>query len=102
MAARVKKLRHDENTRGKIQASQLINRLSDHVLGTVDLKPTQVQAALGLLRKVMPDLSSSQVETTIKRDATDFTLAELVAIAKGGSEGSGQEADGPDQSDSVH
>lgn len=61
MAPRVNKVRHDENTRAKIQASQLINRLEDHVLGAVDMKPTQVQAALGLLKKSVPDLSAVTV-----------------------------------------
>jgi len=59
------KIRHDDETRAKIKTSQLINRLSDHVLGTVDLKPTQVAAALGLLRKTIPDLSQAENKTEI-------------------------------------
>lgn len=62
MPARVKKIRHDDETRAKIQASQLINRLTRHVLGEVDMTSTQVSAALGLLRKTLPDLSA--VETS--------------------------------------
>lgn len=65
MAARTKKIRHDEETRAKIKTSQLINRLSNHVLGTVDLKPTQVAAALGLLKKTMPDLAASENKTEV-------------------------------------
>jgi hypothetical protein len=65
MAARSMKIRHDDETRAKIKTSQLINRLSDHVLGTVDLKPTQVAAALGLLRKTIPDLSQAENKTEI-------------------------------------
>lgn len=65
MAARSVKIRHDEETRAKIKTSQLINRLSDHVLGKVDLKPTQVTAALGLLRKTIPDLSSAENKTEV-------------------------------------
>lgn len=64
MAARTKKIRHDGETRAKIQTSQLINRLEDHVLGKVDMKPTQVTAALGLLKKSIPDLSA--VESSIE------------------------------------
>lgn len=59
------KIRHDDETRAKIKTSQLINRLSDHVLGTVDLKPTQVAAALGLLRKTIPDLSAAENKTEV-------------------------------------
>lgn len=62
MAARTKKIRHDENTRLKIQAAQLINRLSDHANGKVDLSPTQVRAIEVLLRKTLPDLSDVRME----------------------------------------
>ena len=60
MAARTRKIRHDDETRAKIQSSQLINRLTDHVLGASILDPSQVSAALGLLRKTIPDLSASE------------------------------------------
>lgn len=67
VAARSKKIRHDEETRAKIQASQLINRLTGHVLGNFEMPASAVTAALGLLRKVMPDLSSAEIksETTV-------------------------------------
>ena len=65
MAARIKKIRHDEETRAKIQTSQIVNRLQDHVLGKVDLKPTQVASALGLLKKTIPDLSASENKTEV-------------------------------------
>lgn len=78
MAARIRKIRHDDETRAKIQTSQLINRLSDHVLGTVDLSPTQVTAALGLLKKTLPDLS--QVDAINENINTDFVIgAEAVS-----------------------
>ena len=62
MAARTKKIRHDENTRMKIQAAILINRLSDHATGKVDLSSTQVRAIEVLLRKILPDLSDVRME----------------------------------------
>jgi hypothetical protein len=65
MAARTRKIRHDDETRAKIRSSQLINRLESHVLGKLDLKPTQVAAALGLLRKTIPDLSSAENKTEV-------------------------------------
>lgn len=58
MAARINKIRHDEETRSKIQASQLINRLREHALGNVELSQTQVRAIEILLRKTLPDLSA--------------------------------------------
>lgn len=60
MAARTRKIRHDDETRAKIQASQLVNRLTDHVLGKAEMSATQVTAALGLLRKSIPDLAAIQ------------------------------------------
>lgn len=62
MPARTRKVRHDDLTRARIKTTQLINRLSDHVLGVVDLKPTQVTAALGLLKKTLPDLTSTELK----------------------------------------
>lgn len=62
MAARIKKIKHDENTRLKIQAAQLINRLTAHAEGTVDMSSTQVRAIEILLRKILPDLSDVKME----------------------------------------
>jgi hypothetical protein len=60
MAARTRKVRHDAATRTKIQTSQLVNRLTAHVLGEVEMSPSQVTAGLGLLRKSLPDLATVQ------------------------------------------
>lgn len=57
MAAR-KDLRHSDEVRAKIQTSQLINRLTDHVLNDTEMSKSQVSAALGLLKKTLPDLQS--------------------------------------------
>ena len=53
-------VRHQEDVRKKIQASQLINRLEKHVYGDVELSTTQVRAAEILLKKCIPDLSQIQ------------------------------------------
>jgi hypothetical protein len=58
MAARVNKIRHDDETRAKIQTSQLINRLQDHVFGQAEVSATQMKAIELLLRKTLPDLSA--------------------------------------------
>ena len=44
--------------RDKIRNSNILNALVEHVEGRRDMSATQVTAGLGLLRKVMPDLSS--------------------------------------------
>jgi hypothetical protein len=57
MAAR-KNLAQTEKTREKIKTSQLINRLQNHVLRNTAMSATQVSAALGVLRKVLPDIEA--------------------------------------------
>lgn len=63
MPARVRKIRHDEETRKKIQTSQLLNRLHDHIFGNVDISQTQMKAIEILLKKTLPDLSAIQIST---------------------------------------
>lgn len=51
--------RHHEDTRKKIRAAQLINRLEKHVMADSPIMDaSQVNAAKALLNKVLPDLSS--------------------------------------------
>jgi hypothetical protein len=59
MAERLRKF-HQDDVRGKIQASQLINRLTDHALSQNDVKldQSQVRAIEVLLKKVLPDLQA--------------------------------------------
>lgn len=61
MAARMKKF-HQDDVRAKIQASQLINRLTDHALGIIELKSEQVRSIDILLKKALPDLQSVSIE----------------------------------------
>ena len=60
MATRLN-LRHSETVRTKIQASQLINRLTNHALGEVELSQTQIAAIKILLDKSVPNLSAVAV-----------------------------------------
>lgn len=52
--------------RVKIQNSNILSSLIRHVEGQQDMTPTQVSAGLGLLKKVLPDLSSTTIEGTGK------------------------------------
>jgi hypothetical protein len=70
MAARIRKIKHDENTRLKIQAAQLINRLTAHANGEVEMSATQVRAIEILLRKILPDLSDVKMDV----DAAPITF----------------------------
>ena len=60
MARPIGKL-HQDDVRAKIQASQLINRLTDHALKGTELSATQIKAIEILLRKSIPDLSSVEL-----------------------------------------
>ncbi len=62
MPARVNKIRHDDETRAKIQAAQIINRFQDCLNGKIVLDPQQVSVGKALLNKVLPDLSSTTLE----------------------------------------
>lgn len=57
MAARIHLTQNDE-TRKKIQTSQLLNRLESHVFNDVKMSQTQIKAAEILLKKTLPDLSA--------------------------------------------
>lgn len=63
MAARIKKIRHDEDTRAKIQAAYYINRLHDHIVGKVSMSDSQIKAAKILLDKSLPNLSDVKLDT---------------------------------------
>jgi hypothetical protein len=71
MASRKNRIYQSEKTREKIRTTQLKNRLEAYALGENDpstskpvmMEQGQVKAALGLLAKVMPDLSAADITT---------------------------------------
>lgn len=69
MAARLNP-RHQEMIREKIRASQLVNFLEDHVLEGREAKDSQIRAALGLLKKCVPDLQSTEISGGENEDGT--------------------------------
>lgn len=62
MAARTLRPRHQDEIREKIKTTQLLNRLTDHALGKLNkpMDATQVSAALGVVRKALPDLTATE------------------------------------------
>lgn len=73
MAARIKKIRHDEETRMKIKVAHLINVLQNHAEGKIEvIAPTRIRAIEILLKKVLPDLSDVKVEHNV--DGVTFNL----------------------------
>lgn len=62
MAERLRK-RHQEEIRTKIQTSQLVNVLQNHALGLTEneISATRMKAIELLLKKSLPDLSSTEI-----------------------------------------
>lgn len=52
----------DDSHRVKIQNSNILTCLIQHVEGKREMSATQVTAGLGLLKKVLPDLSTTTIE----------------------------------------
>lgn len=52
--------------RGKIQSSNILNALIEHVEGRREMSGTQVTAGLGLLKKVMPDLAAIDMTANVQ------------------------------------
>lgn len=103
MAARTHKIRHDDETRAKIQTTQLVNRLTGHVLGTVEMVPSQVTAALGLLKKVLPDLAAVEHSGEVElRRPVEMSDDELANIAAGRGNGTAKAPNGSAKPDRVH
>ena len=69
--------RHHEDTRKKIRAAQIINRLEKHVFADEPLlDASQVNAAKALLSKVLPDLSAVTMDGEIDSHVTFKTVYE--------------------------
>ncbi len=87
MAARLNP-KQDERSRSAIQTTQLCKRLSLFVLGEkdpatkklVEMSAPQVTAALGLLKKTLPDLSA--VDQTTTHEAGDSIAKLLEAVGE--------------------
>lgn len=80
--------RHIDETRAKIQVSQIINRLNQCVMGEIELSPSQVNAAKTLLSKVLPDLQAMALsgETTINNRVSSKPMTEAEWAAEHGVE----------------
>ena len=81
--------KHDALTREKIQGSYIVNRLTELIKGEIEMAPHAVSAALGLLKKVLPDLQSVEANSTVnatitdKRSATEEVSRRIGRLAPG-------------------
>lgn len=71
MAGRKAGFRHSDDTRAKIKATAIINRLMTHVESDKPIMDaSQVNAAKALLNKVLPDLSAVSMDATVDGSVT--------------------------------
>ena len=63
MAARINKPLHEEKTKALIRASQLLNRLTQHAKGEVEMTASQVQAAKIVIGKAIPDMRALELSS---------------------------------------
>lgn len=59
----------DEHRR-KIQNSNILKALIEHASGEREMGASQVTAGLGLLKKVLPDLSSVELQADVQGNVT--------------------------------
>jgi hypothetical protein len=58
---------HSEVTRERIRAGVIIDRFQKHFMGELELTPTQIRVGEILLRKVIPDLTHTDLSATFTR-----------------------------------
>ncbi len=85
MAARTVSITHNEETRAKIQTSQLINRLQSNALDDTqpELSAGRLKAIEILLRKSLPDLSA----VTIGGDPNNPLKLIVTGVKRGEDDG---------------
>ncbi len=94
--ARRKNAWHTDVVRRRIRATQLMRRLRKHVLGQLEMTPTQIKAAEILLRKVVPDMKAVEHTGTVNHVNYDALVLGML------NERSAQAGDPPGPSATVN
>lgn len=101
MAERGRKpgFRMSNEHRVKIQNSNILNALIEHIEGQREMSATQVSAGLGLLRKVLPDLAATADagDDGDLKPVNRMSDEELEAIAAGRSDRTAAKTQSPRQ-----
>ena len=63
-----------EELRQKIQAGLILKQLEKHILAGEEMSSTQVTAAIGLLRKCVPDLTAIGGDASMGPVKGDWTI----------------------------
>ena len=105
MAARIRRIEHTEEVRQRIRTSQLVRRLTNHAFGRgKPMDSTQVTAALGVLKKSLPDLSAMVLTGSMTTKTAVETPEEVLEriVAEGSGAGVAIEAEGAQEPSPVH
>lgn len=86
MAARTNKRLHDEQTKRRIQASQLLNRLHSFANGKVEMTQAQVLAAKVVIGKSIPDLKSIEYSGIDEKPAQHHMTVSFVEAKRSESD----------------
>ncbi len=105
-----KNLTHPQVVRERIRATAIIRRLQKFVLGErgdqgeeIVMSPAQVTAALGLIKKTVPDLSAVEFSGEVRhKHVTELPDAELEHIARGGSDRAAETAASATDKPGIH
>lgn len=71
-----------ERIRERIQADKIIKKLEGHILDSEEMTSSQVTAALGLLKKRVPDLSAVEVSGDPDNPLKAVVRVEIVPMSE--------------------
>jgi hypothetical protein len=71
-----------ELTRERIRTAMILNRLQKFVGGSLEMSPHQVTAALGLLKKTIPDLQSIEHSGFLEADVVHTISGDVMSEAE--------------------
>lgn len=75
--------RTQDQIRAKIQVSQILNLLQDHVLNGTEVAHTRITAGLALIKKVLPDAIHESIEQNNQAQALQaISQAQLTLMAQ--------------------
>lgn len=87
--------------RDRIKAGGILFCLHEHIVGKREMSPSQVTAALGLLRKVVPDKSETKLDGIVRHGPL-LTLEQAAEMAEAVIERGRRTTVSASEPDSVH
>ena len=87
-----------DRVRERIRVGLILRVLMDHVVNGTEMAQSRITAGLGLLRKVVPDLSATAITGSVEVTRPDEIPDSLLAhIATGSSPGATEQTPRPEE-----